>query len=86
MDWEDAAHIHHSSRDRAGIFTPEFELAYVRDSDAILFDRKNDPDQVKNLFYDPAYREVAAELTDRILEHNVAVEAPAAEWLKELRA
>jgi len=86
IDWEDAAYIHHSSLDRAGIFTPEFELAYVRDSDAILFDRKDDPDQVKNLFHDPAYRAVVDGLTDRIIEHNIELEAPAAEWLKGLRA
>ena len=47
MKWRHEAFIHHSHHDRAGIFTPRFELAYVKDSDPILFDRANDPDQVE---------------------------------------
>ena len=35
---------------RAGIFTPEWEFALVKDGDGILFDRRKDPQQVNNLF------------------------------------
>ena len=85
MEWEDVAYLHHASLNQAGIFTPEFELAYVRGSDPILFDRANDPDQVNNLFGSAACRSIVDELTDRIIDHNVAVQAPAAAWLEALR-
>lgn len=80
-DWQDEAFIHHSSFNRAGIFTAQYELAYVKDSDHILFDRVNDPEQVNNLFHDPKYKEVVDELTRRIIRHNIEVDSPAAEWL-----
>lgn len=83
-DWKDEAFIHHSSLTRAGIFTAQYELAYVKDSDHILFDRINDPEQVKNLFHDPAHKKIVEELTERIVKHNFDVEAPAASWLKNL--
>jgi len=82
-DWRSEAFIHHSSFERAGIFTDEFELAYVKDAEPILFDRKNDLNQVYNLFGARACRSVVAELTERIIEHNIVFEAPAAEWLKQ---
>ena len=83
-DWEEVAFIHHSSLERAGIFTPEFELAYVKDHEHILFDRKNDPQQVNNLFLHPDYQGVVKQLTDQVIAHNEEVEAPAAEWLKSI--
>ena len=84
IDWQNEAFIYHSSRKRSGVFTDEFELAYVKDGEPILFDRRNDPDQVHNLFDSPEYGEVVAELTRRIIEHNVDFNSPAVEWLKEL--
>ena len=79
--WADEVFIHHSSLERAGIFTPRYELAFVKDGGGILFDRASDPDQVRNLFEDPAHAEVKAALAARIVEHNRAVAAPAAAWL-----
>jgi hypothetical protein len=70
--------------ERAGIFTPEFELAYVKGRDAILFDRKNDPDQLRNLFGDPNYADAVADLTRRIVDHNTALDSPATSWLREI--
>jgi len=83
-EWPNEAFIHHSSLERAGIFTDEFELAYVKDAEPILFDRRNDPDQMHNLFGEPKYKQVISELTQRIIQHNIAVESPAAEWLKQI--
>ena len=80
-EWVDEAFIHHSSLDRAGIFTDEYVLAYVRDSDAVLFNRKRDPEQTRNLFGDPAYASVVSELTHRICQHHAALGSPATEWL-----
>lgn len=54
------------------------------DSDAILFDRKNDPEQVNNLIHNPEYKDIIDQLTQRIIEHNVVVGSPTAEWLKEI--
>jgi arylsulfatase A-like enzyme len=84
IEWVDEAYIHHSSLEQAGIFTDEYELAHVRDGESILFDRKNDPDQVANLANDPAHAETVRELTARIVRHNIEVDAPAAKWLHTL--
>ena len=83
-NWQDISFIHHSSLKQAGIFTPQYELAYVKDNDHILFDRVNDPDQVNNLFNDPKYKEIIEELAEQIVKHHIEVESPAASWLKEL--
>jgi arylsulfatase A-like enzyme len=83
-NWDDVSWLHHSSLDRAGVFTPDYELAYVQNNDAVLFDRKNDPDQVRNLFNDAGHQKVIKELTARIVEHNIAVDAPAAKWLRQM--
>jgi len=83
-EWIDEAFIHHASLERAGIFTPEFELAYVKGRDAILFDRENDPDQLRNLFGDPNYADAVVDLTRRIVDHNAALDSPAISWLREI--
>ena len=81
--WDDEVFIYGTAYDRAGIITPEYEMAYVRQGvDHILFDRSSDPLQVKNLFYDASYAEVVASLTQRLLAHNRAIEAPEAAWLQ----
>ncbi len=84
-DWTDESFIHHCSHNHAGIFTPEFELAYSKGSGAMLFDRKNDPEQVNNLFDNPEYSETVKNLTERIKDHNTSVGAPASEWLEEVK-
>jgi uncharacterized sulfatase len=83
-EWKDEALIHHSTHRRAGIFTPGFELAYVRDGEAILFDRKNDPNQENNLFHDPHHRDVVGQLTERIIQHHEYLDSPATGWLKAI--
>ena len=85
LRYKEESFTHHSSLNRAGIFTPEYQLAYTKDRDAILFNRINDPEQKNNLFDDPDYQKVISELTDRIIQHNIEVEAPALEWLKDLK-
>lgn len=84
-EWPDEAHIHHSSLERAGIFTAEYELAYVKDRDPILFDRVNDPEQVNNLYGLPDYDEALRDLTERIVRHHERVESPARQWLANVR-
>jgi arylsulfatase A-like enzyme len=84
LAWTDEVHIHHSSLERAGIFTPQYELAYVKDDQAILFDRIVDPQQVTNRFSDPDYQDVVDSLTARILAHHREVGSPALDWLEVL--
>ncbi|MFQ5869897.1 MAG: sulfatase/phosphatase domain-containing protein, partial [Candidatus Zixiibacteriota bacterium] len=86
LDWQDVAFIHHSSLNRSGIFTAQYELAYVKDNDHILFDRMNDPEQVNNLFNEPKYKKAIDELTDQIIRHHVEVNSSAVSWLKEIKS
>ena len=83
-EWCDEAMLYHHTHQRAGIFTPEYELALVENGDCVLFDRRNDPLQANNLYHDPEYREDSDALTRRVVLHNVEVGAPAAEWLRKL--
>jgi len=83
--WEDVVFLHHATHDRAGLFTDRWELVFVREGDSILFDRKNDPDQVHNRFHDPACRDVVRRLGRQVLAHFNAIGAPAATWLNDMR-
>lgn len=82
--WPNRAFLHHSSLERAGVFTPEWELALVKDGDSVLFDRKNDPLQEHNLFRDPAHQVTVRELVAEVVDHNFQVGAPAYAWLEEI--
>lgn len=81
VDWEDAAFIHHSSFDRLAIFTPRYELIYVKGHDHALFDRQSDPWQVHNLFRDEGHRDVVRRLSAGLIEHCKEVQAPQGSWL-----
>ncbi|NQU20140.1 MAG: sulfatase-like hydrolase/transferase [Candidatus Nealsonbacteria bacterium] len=81
-EWTDASWLHHSSLERAGVFTPEYELALIRGGGHILFDRVNDPEQTRNLYSDPAKKAVADELTARVIAHHREVKSSALEWLE----
>ena len=61
-------------------------LCYVNGKDHILFDPKNDPDQINNLFGNPAYQDVIDELTARLIEHNIEVGNPEVQWLEQIVA
>ena len=82
VEWKDEAMIHHSSLKSAGIFTPQYELVLKADGPNMLFDRTNDPEQTNNLYDVPKFKKVVRELTQRVVRHNIEVDAPAAEWLK----
>lgn len=83
--WEEEAFIHHCSFEQAGIFTPEYELAFVKDRDPIFFDRREDPEQVTNLFDRMRGSREVKELTDRILAHHEKTGSPSVEWLRTVR-
>ncbi len=83
IEWKDEAMIHHSSLESAGIFTPQYELVLKANGGHMLFDRLNDPEQTRNLCGKPEYRDIMRELAACIVEHNIAVDAPAVSWLKQ---
>jgi len=80
--WKDEAMIHHSSLESAGIFTPEYELVLKSDGKHMLFDRLKDAEQTTNLCDDLQYSGVMRDLAQRIIQHNLEVDAPALSWLK----
>jgi arylsulfatase A-like enzyme len=84
VSWDDEAFIHHSSFDQAGIFTPDYELAFVKDHDPILFDRREDPEQADNLYGQKAAADVTRELTGRILDHHEKLSSPSVPWIRDL--
>ena len=80
-NWRDQAFIHKDNSTQSGVFTQEWELGLNKGGGSVLFDRKNDPLQINNLYNDPAHKRTVAELTARTIEHNRSVNAPAMEWL-----
>ncbi|MCK5173008.1 MAG: sulfatase-like hydrolase/transferase, partial [Planctomycetes bacterium] len=84
--WKDESFIHHRPTGCLGIYTREYVLCYVNGKDHILFDRKNDPDEINNLFGNPAYQDVVDELTARLIEHNIEVGNPEVQWLEQIVA
>jgi len=79
--WVDEVQQHHSSLRRGGIFTDRWQLCLVEEGDHVLFDRVEDPDQLRNLYADDGKKQVVRELTERIVDHHAAVASPATEWL-----
>ncbi len=76
-------YIHPSDVARAGIITEDYELAYVDRGyrgeqfyDHVLFDRKKDPAQLHNLFFDEDYRQVVEQLTEKIRMHHAHFGTP----------
>ena len=80
---EQVLYIHPSDVPRAGILTPEFELAYVGKGwceeefhDHILFDMRKDPLQMTNVFGKPEYAKVQKMLTEKLKRHFEEIGTP----------
>lgn len=95
VPWTEEVYLHPNDVPRAGIITPEWELAYVGRgwgedapvfNDHILFDRVNDPRQLVNRFTDPACRPIVRTLTARIVEHHRRLGADPSVLPEPLRA
>jgi hypothetical protein len=82
VEWKDEAMIHHSSLESTGIFTPKYELVLKANGSHMFFDRLNDPEQTRNLHNNPEYEELMSKLAERIVRHNIEVDAPTVSWLK----
>jgi arylsulfatase A-like enzyme len=89
--WDGISYSYHSSNDCAGLFTSRYQLAVSRKGfslksapERMLYDRREDPDQRRNLVDAPEHEEMVAEMTARILRHHRELETPAAAWLKDL--
>ncbi|MBC8186217.1 hypothetical protein H8E88_34475 [candidate division KSB1 bacterium] len=53
-----------------------WELAYIKNSEAVLFDQINYPEQINNQYHDANYKNIVEELTQRIITHNEEVSDP----------
>ncbi|MCK5821804.1 MAG: sulfatase-like hydrolase/transferase [Bacteroidales bacterium] len=84
VEWKEEAQIHHALHKGAGLFTPDYYLLLHRTGEHLLFDRKNDPKELYNLYNDPDLQLVIIEMTNRILEHHKLYNTPEWEWLGEL--
>lgn len=79
IEWRDEIFIHPSDVPRAGIITPEYQLAYVgrgwkreeghEFKDHILFDRRNDRHQMNNLYDSEGHRAIVQGLRQKMMEH-----------------
>lgn len=76
-------YIHPCDVPRAGILTPDYELAYVGRGwtgrefhEHILFDLKKDPLQMSNVFGKDEYEQVRKELTEKIRRHHRMLKTP----------
>ena len=74
---------HHSSQAAAGVITDRWHLVLFRDADGMLFDRREDPGEVRNLLADDACRDVVRELSAALVAHHRELDSPAAAWLAE---
>ncbi len=73
--WRDAVYYHyyeypceHEVKRHYGIRTHDFKLIHYYDDidEWELFDLKNDPHEIKNLYYDPEYGNKIAELKKQL--------------------
>ena len=77
-DWEDAAYIHHPSHQWAGVYTDRHLYAAHSTGYTVLFDRKEDPDQIRNLA--DGAPGVMQGLRKGVARHLESCEAPQADW------
>ena len=83
-DWENIAYLHHASFNATGIVTPDWFMAHVKGRDSVLFNRKNDLEQIHNLAYDSDYADIMEILTEKLYRHHLAVETPRViQWLEK---
>ncbi|MDD2441787.1 MAG: sulfatase-like hydrolase/transferase [Eubacteriales bacterium] len=83
IPWEDEVFIYGSMKNRIGVFTPEYELAYVKENvDNLLFDRVQDPLQRQNVFNDPEHKPAREALKARIIAHARQWGSPELAWLE----
>lgn len=78
-NWENCIYIYPSDVPRAGIITEQYQLCYVGTgwaerqntefTDHILFDRRNDPEQMKNLFFNSEFSDIIKELSEQMIGH-----------------
>lgn len=81
VSWQDEAHVHHANHKGAGIFTPDYYLLLHQSGEHMLFNRKQDPKELYNLYTDPDYQQVVKDLTIRIMDHHKSLETPEWKWI-----
>lgn len=82
--WENIAYLHHASFNATGVVTPDWFMAHINKKDSVLFNRKNDPEQIHNLAYDSDYTDIMETLTEKLYQHHLSVKTPkVVKWLEK---
>jgi len=82
--WDDVAHVHHANHTGVGVFTPEYYLIIHKSGENLLFDRVNDPMEMKNLYNDPRHQNVVELMTELVKEHHKMYGTPEYDWICRL--
>ncbi len=85
-DWRKSFYYHyyeypgpHSVRKHYGVVTPDFKLIRFYEPDVNeweLYDRKNDPQEMKSIYGDPRYSEVQKDLEDELARLRTELQVP----------
>lgn len=79
--WDQAVYTYPFGFNRVACFTPEFELGFDFGGEPILFDRKNDPHQIHNLFASAEHADTVALMGEKMRQHY-AIHCPhVLDWL-----
>ena len=79
--WKSHAFIEKDNFSQSGVFTKEWELGLNHEGGSVLFDRREDPWQIHNLYGDPAHLAKRKELIDLTKKHANQVDSPARSWV-----
>ena len=79
--WDDIVFSHPFGYERVTCFTPEHHIGFDFQGEPILFDRKNDPDEVDNLYAQDAMAPVIKDLREKMDEHYATYCPRVKDWL-----
>ena len=80
-DWPTRVFTHPYGYNRVACFSPEYELGYDYGGEPVLFDRRNDPQQVANLYHDPRDADIISELRSEMEAHYATTCPQVVDWL-----
>ena len=81
QDWRDVAYYHyyaypdwHMVQPHYGIRSDRYKIIHFYNTDEWeLFDLKNDPDEMKNVYFDPEHSDIVKLMTERLEKERIAV-------------
>ena len=72
--------------DREWYGTLSYQFTFNESERGELYDLKNDPYQLRNVCYDPAYRDIKEKYMDIMSDYMKQTEDPAGVWYHRIRA